>query len=164
MHYTQVLDSIEETLAEASEKPPEAEAGSALHERIGAYVKLDALRRKLEDASKLISDQIAAIEPQIVLDMSAAGMDSCRMGNTTIYMKTTHWVRKKPEKDGVTTDMVCEALRAIGRGDMVEDGYSASSLKSLVTEMLAEGGEVPPLLDRLLDTGSKVSLSTQKRG
>lgn len=164
MHYTHVLDSIEETIQSATDSAPHAEEGSPLQERLSAFVRLDELRRKLEDSLKVVADQVSALEPQIILDMSAAGMDSCRIGKTTVYMGVSHWVRKKPEKDGVTTDMVCEALRAIGRGDMVEDGYSASSLKSLVTEMLAEGGEVPDALNRLLDIGSKTKLSTQKRG
>src|SRR5690606_6520926 len=128
------------------------------------YAKLSLLLRDLEASVKAVRERMLAIEPQLQMDMAQAGMDRCSQHGVTIFQRTETWVRKRTEKDGVTTEMVCDALCKIGRGDMVGDSYSASSLKSLVTEMMANGQEIPPVLGDLLDIGSKMVLSTMKTG
>ena len=156
------IDSIEETLQQATDAPPEPEAGTPLHERLSVFVRLDKLLRDLEDATKQVKATMARMEPDLATDMARAGCDQMRIHGMTVHFRTETWVRKLPEKDGVTVEMVCDALRAIGRADMVADNYSPSSLKSLVKEYTDNGEPVPEPLAKVLDVGSKTVLSVLK--
>ena len=79
-------------------------------------------------------------------------------------IQITGWmiVQKKPNKDGVTTDVVCRMLRQMGYGDMVSDGYAAASLKSLIGEMLKSEEGVPEELGNLLFIQEQSKLMTSK--
>lgn len=163
MHDTLIAEA-QKLLEETPEVPSVPEDNAPFLQRASAYAQLSLLARRLEAYTKEVSGAMAQIEPQLQLDMAAAGMPNCNINGVTIYQKTETWVRKRPEKDGVTTDMVCEALCKIGRSDMVGESYSPSSLKSLVTEMIANGQEIPPVLAGLIDVGSRTVLSTLKTG
>lgn len=157
-----LIEQLESLLEETAEAPDVPSDEAAFTHRASQYAQLSLLKRRLETSLKEVGRRMLAIEPQLQLDMAASGMDNCKIGGVTIFQRTETWVRKKPEKDGITNEMVCDALRKIGRGDMVADGYSASSLKSYVLEMVANEEPIPPELGSLLDIGSRKALSTLK--
>ena len=85
------------------------------------------------------------------------------MHGLSVFSRTDLFVNKKANADGVTTQMVCDVLEALGRGDMVSDGYSGSSLKSLVREMQGDDGDgVPEQLENLLNISRVAVLTTRK--
>jgi hypothetical protein len=157
-----LIDSIEETLQHATDAPPEPEPGTPLHERLSVFVRLTKLSRELEEAAKNAKAKLALMEPSLALDMAAAGMTSANFHGMNVHFKTKSWCNKKSEEDGVTTQMICDALVALGRPDMVKDGYSPSSLGSLVKEYLDGGEEVPEALKPLINYGSNQVLSVVK--
>jgi len=146
--------------AEAAVDELPADAG--FKERIATFASLESLRRDLEDALDRVKKRISSMESTLLEEMAQYGIETTRVNGMTIYSRVDRFVRKKPEKSGVTTDMICDALRTIGRGDMVSDDYSASSLKSLVVEMIAEQGSVPDELAKLLEIGEQIRLVTRR--
>lgn len=132
----------------------------ALHRQLERFALLELKRRELESLQKKLADRINALREPLWESMCEAGMTNANVHGLRLYGQRSIVVNKKPEKEGVTTQMVCEALRKIGRGDMVADGYSGSSLKSLVVERLKEDQPIPEELVPLLNVFEKTVLTS----
>lgn len=126
------------------------------------YARLIATQRKLEADIKAIKNRIEECEPFILEQFTANDIQRQTVGGYTFFRKPVVFVNKKSQKDGVTTEMVCDALRACGMDYMVGDDYSASSLKSKVTEMLKEGTEIPEELLKVLNITKSEELVARK--
>lgn len=133
-----------------------------LHKQLERFALLELKRRDLESLQKKLADRIDALRGPLWESMCEVGMTNTNMHGLRLYGHRSIVVNKKSEKDGVTTQMVCDALRSIGRDDMVADGYSGSSLKSLVVECLKEGQPVPAPLEPLLNVFEKTVLTSGK--
>jgi hypothetical protein len=79
-----------------------------------------------------------------------------------VHQRTDFWCNKKADKEGVTTQDVCDALEECGLGDMVSDGYSAASVKARVKEWVENGVEIPAQLAKVLRWGSETKLVSTK--
>lgn len=149
--------SIDESVV--SEMPDDA----GFQDRMSLFALLEIIRRDLEDALDRVKKRANGMKDQLLEEMVLHGIKNMNVHGLTIFSRIDRYVRKKSDKDGVTTQMICDALEEIGRGEMVDDGYSPASLKSLVVEMLAEDGDgVPEQLKELLNIGSKVNLVSTK--
>jgi len=128
-----------------------------------SFSALDEMKRGLEDLVKRIELSKSEIAGRVLDGMAEFGVKNVSMTNgLTIQVNNKKSIKKKSEKSGVTSQMVCDALTRMGRGDMVEDGYSASSLSSLVTEAISEEGDVPSELKDLVDVVDIVRVGTTK--
>ena len=136
---------------------------AGFQERISTFARLENTRRNLEDSLDCIKKRANGMKESLLEEMALHGISNMQVHGLTVFSRIDRFVRKKAAKDGVTSQMVCDALEEIGRGDMVGDSYSAASLKSLVVEMLVESGGVPESLEKLLNIGETVNLVTQKR-
>jgi len=132
-------------------------------ERMSLFASLENMRRDLEDALDRTKKRSNGLKEHLLEEMALHDINNMNIHGLSIFSRVDRYVRKKADKDGVTTEMICEVLTEIGRGDMVHDGYSAASLKSMVVEMLVEGDGVPDQLKKLLNIGEKVNLISQKR-
>ena len=149
--------SIDESFV--SEMPDDA----GFQERVSLFAQLENMRRDLEYALDRITKRANGMKEHLLEEMVLHDIKNMSVHGLSVFSREDRWVRKKSDKDGVTSQMICDALTEIGRGDMVGNSYSAASLKSLVVEMIAEGDGVPERLGKLLNIGSKVNLVTQKR-
>ena len=127
--------------------------------RVSQFAQLENRRRELEAALDAVSKRANKLKGPILEDMAIHGIDNLSAHGLSIFSRVDRFVRKRT---GVDTETVCEALRRMGREDMVSDGYSASSLKSLVVEMMTEDQPVPEYLAGLLEIGEVVNLVTRK--
>jgi len=132
-------------------------------ERMSLFASLENMRRDLEDALDRTKKRSNGLKEHLLEEMALHDINNMNIHGLSIFSRVDRYVRKKADKDGVTTEMICEVLTEIGRGDMVHDGYSAASLKSMVVEMLVDGDGVPDQLKKLLNIGEKVNLISQKR-
>lgn len=149
-------DVMEELQAEF-DKPPEA-AGPFLA-RLQEFTQLENRRRELELELESVNKRAAVLKPQLIEDMAEAGIENTRCGGLSVFTRLDWWVHRKSE---VPAQDLCDALKQIGRGDMVADGYNAASLKALVLEWKRDEQEVPPVLADKIDVGSKVNLVTRR--
>ena len=105
----------------------QTQAPVALNVLLDEWISLEIARRELEDQLKKVKDRLTKLGELMDESMAESGIQSLNARNFTVYRTTKRYVSKAK---GVSTDQVCAALRSIGRGDMVAEGYSASSLKS----------------------------------
>lgn len=142
-----------------SEPPASDENATPLLRR---FAELQLKRRELEDALDVVTKQVAALEPQVLESFVDQGITSANVCGLCCYVKTDLYVSKRADKDGATTEALCEALTEVGLGYMVKDGYSASSLKSKVAEWRKDGVEIPERLAKLLNVGEIIKVQTRK--
>jgi len=133
-----------------------------LAERLAEYASLTARKRDVEDELKCITGQLAAMELPLLEEMGLLGIESTKVNGFTLFTRTDRFVSKRSKKEGVTTEIVCERLKAVGLDYMVSDGYSASSLKSKVCEWLDEGHDVPQPLAEVINVTTKMRLVARK--
>ncbi len=137
---------------------------TTMQQRASLFALTTRELRELEAKVEYLKDVLDQLQRDLILDMAEGGVENMRVGGYTLYRATTRYVRKRPDKDGVTTDMVCEVLKQIGRGDLVTDGYHPNALKSFVTEQIQQNGEVDPALAPLLEIGEKEVVRAVKAG
>lgn len=153
-HFNDVLAE-----AEAELSVPESLEGMPT---VQQFAELENIRRNLDEALSQVKARIESLRPRAESVMTEAGMDRVRMKGLTIFFTEKFSVNKKAAKDGITTEDVCEALRLLGRRDMVADNYSSASLKAYVGELLEEHDEVPEPLGKLLNVRRWSQLTTRK--
>ena len=132
-------------------------------QRLSLFARLENVRRELDDRLKAVKRRADAMKESLLEEMAENGIDSANVHGLSVFSRTDLFVNKKANADGVTTQMVCDVLEALGRGDMVSDGYSGSSLKSLVREIQGDDGDgVPEQLENLLNISRVAVLTTRK--
>lgn len=149
------IDAVEK---EAASVDPEAPVPEALGDRLKEFARLERLRRRCGDAADRIAKRIARLRPDLEYDLAEAGIQNTQVDGVGLHFRSQMFVNKKPEKDGVTTQMICDCLRRLGMNDLVKDGYSPSSLKSYVKECLEQFGEVPQELANLIKVTETATL------
>lgn len=149
--------SIEESFV------PEMPNDAGFQERMSLFAQLENMRRDLDEALDRITKRANGMKEHLLEEMALHGIDNMSVHGLSIFSRVDRYVRKKADKDGVTTEVICEVLTEMGRGYLVRNGYSAASLKSLIVEMIVEGDGVPEQLEKLLNIGEKVNLVSQKR-
>jgi hypothetical protein len=126
------------------------------------FARLSLARRTAEDDLDQIRAKIAELEPHLLEEMALNGVEKQTVDGMTIYPQTDLIVSKKADKEGVTTEVLCEALRQCGLSYMVNDAYSPSSLKSWIKEKKEQGIEIPDLIASKLNIIEKQKLVTRK--
>lgn len=129
-----------------------------LHALLKRFVALEHERRTLEMKLDSVKARLKPIAIEALELWADSGLERLRMNGLTVHLRTDRYVTKKT---GILGEAVCEALRSIGRADMVSDGYNASSLKSLVREWIDNDDEVPEQLAELLNIGESQRLATR---
>ena len=159
-----ILDEVGRELSglEAVHAEPPAAEPAPTNQLLRQFAQLQLRRRELEEALEVVTKGITALEPEILEYFADQGIQSANVLGLCCYMKTDFFVSKKADKDGVTTQIVCDAMRDFGLGYMVADGYNAASLKSKIKEWLKEGVEVPERLRSLLNIGETTKIATRK--
>lgn len=154
-----MTNELQEAFDQQVAAEPDAPASGDFLKRLKEFTLLELERRALEENLECTQKRILALKPQLLEDMAEAGVESAHCNGLSVFTRIDRYVSKKKE---VETEQVCRVLEQIGRGDMVNDGYNASSLKALIGEWMTEGQEVPPVLAGLLNIGSVVNLVTRK--
>ncbi len=131
-------------------------------ERLSLFARLENIRRELDDTLARVKRHIDGMRSALHEEMAEQGMESARVHGLSVHPRTDLTVNKLSNESGVTAQMVCDALTEIGREDMVNDGYSGASLKSLIREMLDNEQDVPECLNKLLYIERITKLVTTK--
>lgn len=141
---------------------PPSEAVADFPGKMRWFARLSMARRHADEHLDQIKSRIAELEPHLIEEMAMNGVEQTRIDGLTIYQTTDLIVSKKAEKEGVTTEVLVEALRNCGLAYMIAEGYSASSLKAKVKEWKEEGIELPAALADKINVIEKVKLVTRK--
>ena len=149
---TIVEDAIQAATAAVMTENPDT-----FEERLSLFARLENIRRELDDKLKAVKLRVETMAPDLLKEMNAQGMKSANVHGLSVHQRTDLVVNKLATQDGVTTQMVCDALTAIGRDDMVNDGYSGASLKSLIREMYAEADEAGDVADPAFEGVEEIS-------
>lgn len=131
--------------------------------RVSLFARLEHARRKVEDMEKQISRVAKKLGAEILEDMSEEGMTKISSEGLTLYPLEKPYVSKRADGDGATKEALCVALKNNGLGFLVknEDTYAPGTLKSAILEMLKDGKEVPPEVEKLLNIGKAVELTSR---
>lgn len=140
---------------------PAPEQVATFAQKMRWYARLALAKRDAGEHLDRIKARMTELEPHLIEEMQINGVDRQTVDGMTIFPQSDIHVNKKPEKEGVTTDMVCDALRACGCAYMVSEGFSASSLKSKVREWRSEGIELPEALARVVNVFESTKLVTR---
>jgi hypothetical protein len=107
------------------------------------FVALTVFKRDLEGQLRRIKSEIASREQAILEQLADAGEDGYKLGGRTVYITRKVWARAASSKPDA-----CQALKAAGLGDYVEEGFNTNSLSAYFREQR----EAQPLvaLDSLL--------------
>lgn len=135
---------------------------ATLPQKMQWFARLQKAKRENEDMADQIKARIEALEPGLLEEMGLHGIEKQTVEGFTLFPQTDIIVSKKAEKDGVTTEVLCEALRNCGLSYMTGETYSASSLKAKVKEWKAEGIDVPDALADKLNIIEKTRLMARK--
>lgn len=152
-----MTDATENVIAAAQRHVNEATLAVAepiadeFQHRLSQYARLELLRRDLEDSLKSVKAEAAKVSEPLLEEFIASGIQNANAHGLTIFIRRDLVVNKLAAKDGVTTDMICESLRALGREDMIGEDYNASSLKAYVREFLDSGDDPQAPLDDVRD-------------
>ena len=123
------------------------------------FAELETAKRDIENLLEDVKLRQKSLSDYLTEEMATQGIENIRQCGYTMYPRASRYVSKKSEKQGVTTQMICDVLRELGRGDMVGEAYHPSSLKSLVVEMSEQGDGVPEQLSELLNIGERITLT-----
>lgn len=135
---------------------PEAVEGQPPTEdtlELGAlWSKLETMRRTLEDKLKDLKDSQRKLGRVLYDRCVENGVRNIPVGGFTLRPTRKLWVNKNQDVD---QQQICSALRVMGRSDLVSEGYNASSVKSLIGEVLENSpdGTLPPELGALFQYG-----------
>ena len=155
------LDAIQQ---EVDAVDPDAPLPELLQDRVVEFARLERLRRRCDEGLDRVMSRINRLRPDLEQDLSAAGITSTTVDGVNLHFRRKFVVNKLSEKEhGVTTQKICDALHALGRGDLVSDGYAPSSLKSYVEECIEQHGEVPEPLKSMLYVQEMHVLTSQLR-
>ncbi len=128
------------------------------------YARLEYCRRELEERLKEVKKQQTSLVGYMTEQMSLHGVTNISVRGLTLSPYEDVIVEKKAEKDGVSTAMLCQALREMGYEDLVSEGYSGSKVKALVLAALKEEGEVPEELVDLVRVTRLTRMSAKSNG
>jgi len=125
---------------------------------LAEYVALEKERRALDARLKANKEAARKLEAEILDEWADRGQTNAAVDGLTVYLATDFYCTKR---GGVEREVLCDALAAAGRPDLVHPDYSASALKAWVKELLAESGEVPGELAPLLNVQEAPRLRTR---
>ncbi len=142
---------------------PEMPDDAGFQERMSLFAQLENIRRDLEDALERVTKRANGMKEYLLEEMVLHDIDNMSVRGLSVFSQQKIYVSKKSEANGVTKQMICDALKEIGREDMISSGYYPSSLTSLVKEMMSEDGDgIPENLKKLLNIIEEPILVTRK--
>lgn len=123
-----------------------------------AKVKLD--RKKLEEDGK-----------EILVMFTEAGITSMNVAGYPVYLSETIWAsapdmedtfdeKGKPVKDYARA---CKALKEMGLGDFVKEGFNSQSISAEIRRMNESDEGIPEHLEKNLKISSKYSVNVGAR-
>lgn len=116
-----------------------------LEARLKEFAALQSLANLVDELATEIKDAKTALEPGILEDMAAAGMQRSTVGGFTLFAKRDRYVNKF---SGMSQAEMCDVLRENGLGWLVAEGYNAQKLKGWVCEKLDQAREALPADER----------------
>jgi hypothetical protein len=141
-----IAEQLEQAIA------PAGEVGT-MADRLRRFVALEHRRRELEELLEDVKGRADGLAQLLLDDFADCGMQRTTVDGLTVHIRTDRYVSKRK---GIETEAVCRMLEAVGREDMVADGYNASSLKAWVLEQLAQKRELETEINKLRERGESV--------
>lgn len=120
--------------------------------------ELIARKRSLEEDLRAVKDEIATLEPELLNEFTECQMDRLQVpvGNekVTLYIHRQLWAKPK---DG-DRQAVISTLKTCGLSDFVTENYNSNTLSAYVRERLANGDQLQPTLDSVIEAEEVVSI------
>jgi hypothetical protein len=118
------------------------------------YVELSKARADLETELEALRKRSEEIEPVLLEQMSADGMQRVNAHGRTVYVHRQLWAKARGDKSAVV-----EALRGCGLPQYVTpESFNTNSLSAYVREIEQGEGELPTALKDVLELTEKYSL------
>lgn len=156
-----IQEQLEEVLSkrETMEQDVAQHASGDFQERMALFARLENYRRELEEALQWCKQESKKLAEPLMEDMSLHGIQNMNVEGLSVHQRRDFYCNKR---GGVSTEDLCEVLRQHGLEYMVKEGYSASSLKAKIKELVEDGVELPSDLEELLNYGELTRLVTTK--
>lgn len=120
--------------------------------------ELIARKRSLEDDLRAVKDEIAALEPELLNEFTESQMDRIQVPvdneKVTLYIHRQLWAKPK---DGDRAAVI-STLKRCGLADFVQENYNSNTLSAYVRERLANGEQLQPTLDSVIEAEEVVSI------
>lgn len=133
------------------------------------YAAQDAKRREAEEALKSAKAIMEELEPSLLEDMAASGVDRFTVNGVTFYINRRLYAG--PD-EGFDRQMVAAALKESGLEDYAKLDYNANSLASYVRSIAKESdvelsteelrAKLPEPLRAVLKVGEVFSIGSRK--
>lgn len=127
--------------------------------KIREYNALRQRAKTLVDEAKALMEQADEMEQALLEDLAEAGVPRITVDGRTTYIHRELWA-KRPE--GITTEQVCDGLRAAGFDQFVNLTYNSQTVSAWLRELEKADAPIPPELDGILTTTEKFSLRSTK--
>ena len=99
---------------------------------------------EIQDQLKEAKRQVAALQERVLENFAASGTQQHKQSDgTVIYLQRNLF----PSVKDNDYDRAIAALQAVGHGDLVKARFDIRNVRGLVKEILAEGNEVPAVID-----------------
>ena len=122
------------------------------------FVQLEKRRRELESQLKEAKAESGHLEAMLLEKFAESGIASIKVDGLTVYLHRQLWAGPI---DG-NYIAACEALQAVGLGDMVEPRFNTNTLSAWVRERDKEGEALPPTLSEAIKVTEQFSIRTRK--
>lgn len=105
------------------------------------YSEKLARKAALDLELKQLTNELAALEPEVLKWFEATGVDKARLEDgRTLYLRRELWAG---QAKGVPSEVAVEALRAAGLGEFCQPRINASRLSAWARELDREGTPLP---------------------
>jgi hypothetical protein len=140
-----------------------AETTTTPDEKVALMRDLIRLRDRKDDLKreeKEVDRDIRQKEAGILEYFERSGISNVSIDGRTLYIHRSQWARGRSDID---PEIVIEALRANGLGDMVKETFSTQTLSSYVRELDREDKSMPPGLAEVIDISEKVTVGVRRK-
>lgn len=110
-------------------------------EMLQQFLTMTLEKRKHEQEAKALASKIAVIEPLIIEEFAADGMQRTTLQGHTVYLN------RQMLSSVVSGEMpaVCLGLEAVGAGDLVKESVNSATLSAWVRERERDADDMPIL-------------------
>ncbi len=127
-------------------------------EQLKRYVELEHERRDLDDRLKAVKAETEKLAASLLDQFAEAGMQSARVNGLTVYVHRQLWASAVEGN----YEAACQALRASGHGEFVQERFNTNQISALAREMDKNGETLPVEWDGPIKVAETFQLRTQK--
>jgi len=139
------------------------EATAPPDEKVVLMRDLIALRNRKDDLkrdTKEVDQGIRETELKILDYFEKSGISNVSIDDRTLYIHRSQWARGRKDID---PEIVIEALKSNGLGDLVKETFSVQTLSAHVRDLDKEDREMPPGLAEVIDVSEKVTVGVRRK-